>query len=304
MVRRKRLEKLHSALQGRSILSIDVIKSLQAAFLPLLAKGHNSMVRRNYWFDFLNGLLWFAVVGSFFFALFCLWQLFSPALWSDWSPLAIGVKVLIVLAGIALPLRAMGELKNSPLKEMAHLERSRMNWQDSPVLELHTRRDDENVTLPLVLTKRISAKAYFFGILISFLVLGIIFIIANILTEITSSTGAAVWLDLPGLLIFLMMIMGIVGIALFQRIEVTEQALFVRRGIVRHKMMWEQAVLFALISQNGSYELSSNRKIVRWSQKPGVLITHPREKQAYQHLMESMLVYIQSRTNLPLRDLR
>lgn len=262
------------------------------------------MVRRNYWFDFLNGLFWFAIVGSFIFALFCLWQLFSPTLWLNWPPLAIGVKVLIVLAGIALPLRAMGELKNPPLKEIAYLERARKNWQDSPVLKFHTELADEHFTPPLVLTRRISAKVYFLGIFISFLVLGIIFVIANIFTEVTSSSGAIVWLDLPGLLVFIVLMMGIFGVALYQRIEVTEQALFVQRGIVRHKMVWEQAVLFALISKNGGYELSSERKIVRWSPKPGVLITHPREKQAYQRLMDSILVYIQHRTNLPLRDLR
>lgn len=262
------------------------------------------MVRHNYWFYFLNGLFWLTIVSSFLFALFCLWLLFSPALWSDWSPPAIGLKVLIVLAGIALPLRAMGELKNPPLKKMAHLEWSRMNWQDSPALKLQTEPENENFALPLVLTRRMSATVYCLVMLISFFVLGIIFAIANIFTEVTSSSGATVWWDLPGLLVFIMIVMGILGVALYQRIEATEQALIVRRGIIRHKVMWEQAVLFALISENGGYELSSKRKIARWSHKPGIFITHPTEKQTYQRLMDHMLVYIQCRTNLSLHDLR
>lgn len=262
------------------------------------------MVKRDYWFIFLNGLLWFAIIGSFVFALFGLWLLFSPSLWSDWSLLAILVKVLIVLAGIVLLLRTWDALKDHPLKEMARLERLRMTWQDTPVLKPHTEPDAKNFTLPIVLTRRMSAKAYLLATLLPFFVLGVIFVIVNVIVQVTSSSGAAVWLDLPVFLAFVAVVVGIIGLALYQRIEVTERALLVQRGIVRHKIAWERAILFALISENGGYELSSKRKIARWSQKAGVFVTYPIEKYIYQHLMGAMLVYIQHRTDLPLRDLR
>jgi len=259
------------------------------------------MVKRDRLPGFMSCVYKFIAMLFFLVPLVVLWGLvFKEPIFTD-STNIFG-DILAVLFAILVPFAGVAYLKDSNVKRMKYTEALRMNAQDAPVLKLYIEPDGEKFAVPAALTVWMS-KGWYIGFSIFWLlVLGIALIVTGSTLNIEGNSWVFIiaWLLLGGIVI------GFAGIVLYQRIVVTEQALVVQRGIIRHKMPWEHVRLFALISKDGRYELSGEHKIVRWFQNhPGFsFTTQPVEKRAYQQLADSMLMYIQHRTNLPLRDLR
>jgi hypothetical protein len=215
-------------------------------------------------------------------------------------PLGAGDIIPIAFA-IFAPFAGVAFWRDGNVKRMEYVESLRMGARDVSVIELDDDAQSEKPLLPIILILLMSTSWYVVFPIVWLLLLGIVLPFINTGFDIQDMFLLfALWLVLGGVAI------GFTGIAVYQRIEVTEQALIMQKGIIRSKITWEQALLFAYIAKNKEYELSSKHAILRWSRSYSGLgfTSRPVEKQAYEHLIDAMLVYIQQRTDLPLRDLR
>lgn len=166
---------------------------------------------------------------------------------------------------------------------------------------------------PVTLTKRLSRGAHmlllavWFGLSVIFTLITLFSAMSNVsnplitLSEILG-VWTACWIALQGLL----------TIAFYQHIEANESGLLVQRGVIQHRVPWDQARLFAIdhINVRGrtstQYELSSSRQIIRWwrenAQRPLPQFTLKPAPPAYQQEAERLKSYIHEKTGLPLRD--
>ena len=263
--------------------------------LPLLAKGRDSMVKRDRLLVFMRGLAKLAAILFFLIPLVFFWGY----VFERWP---IGPKDILQIAfAILAPLAGIAFWKDETVKRKKRIEALRISAHEAPIVELNAEVYVETPPLPIILTLRMSTSWYV-GFPIAWLLLfGILFLFIH--TDLDTQDTlllCAGWLVIGGATL------GLTGITEYQRIKVTEQALIIQKGIIRRKVKWEQALLFAFMAENKQYELSDEHTILRWYRShPGSGFTaRPAEKQVYEHSIDTMLVYIQHRTNLPLRDLR
>lgn len=253
------------------------------------------MVKRDRSLMVMRGVAKLLAILLFLIPLIFLWGY----IFGGW-PLGTGDIIPIAFAILA-PFAGVAFWRDRDVKRMEYVESLRMGARDVSVIELDDDAHAEKPLLPIILILRMSTSWYVGFPIVWLLLLGIVLPFINTGFDIQDMFLLfALWLVLGGIAI------GLTGIAVYQRIEVTEQALIIRNGIIRRKIKWEQALLFAFIAKNKQYELSSKRTILRWSRNHSGLgfTSRPVEKQAYEHLIDAMLIYIQYRTDLPLRDLR
>ncbi len=194
-------------------------------------------------------------------------------------------------------------------RRQQRVESLRMRLNETPLFTKQPALDAPDLALPATLTLRISRRsclvfaAYWLIMLAIVLIFQVPFLQALHILWI----AIAAWLVLGALML------GLIVLAFYQRIEITQDALAVQHGWRRKQIPWQEARLFAVLGleeKNNThphlYELSSARTILRWTHvAPGVgFALQPRDRQAYWQRLDDLSAYIRCRTNLMLRDLR
>lgn len=264
------------------------------------------MVKRDRLLAVLIWLPWVLIVLGF-----VIWLVVLCSLFFIWPSMNFMLRGGIILGFIVSYLYSFRRtvrtvLKREDTKQWRRVEALRMNPQEAPLYEIQPEANETTLVLPAVLRARLSGAIYLGFMVLWSIVFGAILAVLPVegaSPEMTFYLGVA----LGGVII------GLTGVLLYQRIEITEQALVVQRGLKRRKIRWEQARLFAVIRVlNGKgvpvqYELSSAHVLLRWnaSYPPGFgFVTCPAEKAAYEQLLAGLLAYISTKTGLPLLDLR
>ncbi len=264
------------------------------------------MVKRD---RLLQVLIWMPgmlVVLGFMLYLAILWIIFFSGLS---LPLLLKGLLGMVFSLLFLPQLRKSALKIEEGKQWRRVEALRMNFQKARPCEMQPEANEVGFPLPVLLTARLSSPVLL-GLAVCWLALVSIALFIKEVPLDTLGGHIAIlffWLIMGWLLI------GMIGVLMSQRIEATEHALLVRRGLRSNKIRWEQIRLFAairLVDKNRAmpeqYELSSEQVILRWpsSYPPGGgWVTYPREKADYEQCLTALLAYIQARTDLPLLDL-
>jgi len=263
------------------------------------------MVKRD---RFLLLLLWLPGIGRvmlFLVYVALLWGLFFR-----WPLLPILLKFVLgtIFSFFVIVPSMKGFPKMEIEKQWRHVEELRMNRQDVPILEVPVKVDMESFTLPVVLTARLSYRVYVYFAIFWLLLAILVLFISNYADKPGDyKIVLSFWISLG------ILIIGFTGISMCQQIRITEQAIFLKRGIAYRKILWKDARLFAVIKffDNATapmyYELSSEDTILRWPSfyPPGIgFTTYPRTRAEYERTLNFLLQYIQSRVDLPLLDLR
>lgn len=206
------------------------------------------------------------------------------------------------------------------LKRHKHLVALRMNPQEIP---LYPEQPLDLARPPCVLTRKLSGKGmwFLFGIGSGIAVLIIIAILVIVFTIVALITSA----PLPDLLLlgailfsalslFWIVLGLIVVLLLYQRIEANETGLTVQRGLIRRRIAWDQAAVFAVDHKiddrrreraSNWDELSGESQVVRWEYdaeiSPAIFLQFTPPE--YQQALERLRSYIHQKTGLPSRDL-
>ena len=162
---------------------------------------------------------------------------------------------------------------------------------------------------------------FLFGIGSGIAVLIIIAILVIVFTIVALITSA----PLPDLLLlgailfsalslFWIVLGLIVVLLLYQRIEANETGLTVQRGLIRRRIAWDQAAVFAVDHKiddrrreraSNWDELSGESQVVRWEYdaeiSPAIFLQFTPPE--YQQALERLRSYIHQKTGLPSRDL-
>ena len=165
---------------------------------------------------------------------------------------------------------------------------------------------------PIVLTKQLSIRghilllAIWLGMSVFLALVAILSSASNPLVNLSEILGlwTAYWIVLHGLLTAMF----------YQHIEANESGLLVQRGVIRHRIPWDQARLFAIdyMSVRGMgvtstrYELSSSHQIIHWerenSKRPLPQFTLKPTPPEYQQEAEHLKSFIREKTDLSLRE--
>ncbi|MDQ2717538.1 MAG: hypothetical protein M3Z08_21815 [Chloroflexota bacterium] len=222
--------------------------------------------------------------------------------------------LLVLLLGVAWIILAIQSLLKTlnRRKRLAALRRNPeqvplSSEQPLPLLIL-----TGELTLP-VLTKQISRGAHLILLAVWFS----ISVLITLTTVFPGSNSFAIPVKLSEALglwsACWIVAQGTVTLGLYQRIETSESGLLVQQGVIRRRISWNQACLFAMDTTNfrgkppNQFELSSTQQIVRWEWEPKgsqPQFTFQPAPPEYRQELERLLSYIHERTALPLRDLR
>jgi len=262
------------------------------------------MVKRDRLLAVMLWLPWALIVLDLLLVLFLLYKLFST--WSSLDFLGRGGTIFVILCLLfALPKTVRSVLKEGGTRQWKRVEALRMNPQKASLYQVQPEVAETTLVLPAVLRVRLSGAIYLGFMVLWLLVAGVGLFAGG--SSLGNGLFLLLWMALGG------MIIGLTGVLMYQRIEITEQALVVQKGLKRRKMPWGQARLFAalrVLDRKGMpvlYELSSASMLLRWNAfyPPGFgFVTYPPGKAAYEQLLAELLAYTHARTDLPLLDLR
>lgn len=166
---------------------------------------------------------------------------------------------------------------------------------------------------PITLTKRLSRGTHMLLIVVWFGI-SVTFTLVTVFSTRSSSSNLLVTLSeiLAFWTAYWIVLQGSLTVMFYQHIEANEGGLLVQRGVIRRRISWDQARLFAIDHINGrgttstQYELSGIKQIVRWgwmnTKRPLPQFTLKPAPPEYQRETERLMSYIHERTGLPLRD--
>ena len=239
------------------------------------------------------------------FLLFCVLALAADLLgfWSTSTP----AEKLGALFFIGWCLLLSLSLLRRP-RQQQRVELLRMSMDETPLFTKQPALDAPNLALPATLTLQLSRRSCTVFAAYWLIMLGILLIFQASFFQALNLLWIAIaaWLALGAL------VLGLIALAFYQRIEIAQNALTVQHGWRRRQIPWQEARLFAVLGLDKNnarpylYELSSARTILRWTHvAPGMgFALQPRDRQAYWKRLDDLGAYIRFRTNLMLRDLR
>ncbi len=257
---------------------------------------------------FLTRLRLPGILALCFFVVDVFYQ--SWRLYADYGLFSLS-DVPVLLAGPCL-IFAFGWGLPWPSRTWREVERLRHDFARAP---LHDPQPFpyQPTDFPILLRRRISRSSV---LLFCVLWIGLIVVfigIGRVLIGLRSQDDLLAIMFLSSIFIvcgFLLLLL--IGVVFYQNVEADEHGFLVQRGLIRKRIAWDQALLFAY----GSYEkapkkaewveLSGPHVLVRWSRMANTngsfsFSSAPNENYARQiALLES---YIHLRTGLPLRNL-
>jgi hypothetical protein len=131
--------------------------------------------------------------------------------------------IITIAFAIFAPFAGVAFWRDSDVKRMERIEALRMGVHDALVVELDAEAYVEKPLLPIILTLQMSTSWYVVFPIVWLLLLGIVLPFVHTGLDIQNMFPLfAIWLVLGGTTI------GFTGIAVYQRIEVTEQALIIQ----------------------------------------------------------------------------
>lgn len=194
-------------------------------------------------------------------------------------------------------------------RQRQRVEALRMRMNETPLFTKQPTLDAPDLALPATLTLQVSRSSCIVFAAYWLIMLGILLIFQASFLQALQLLWIAIaaWLALGAL------VLGLIVLAFYQRIEITQDVLAVQHGWRRKQIPWQEARLFAVLgldekktAQPHLYELSSERTILRWTHvAPGMgFAIQPRDRQLYWQCLDDLSAYIRFRTHLMLRDLR
>lgn len=193
-------------------------------------------------------------------------------------------------------------------RQRLRVEALRMRLDEAPLLEKQPACENTEFSVPVTLTMTLAPRV---GSTFALFWLAIPAIFLCFQAAYFPQGQVFWWL--AGWILLGALVLNLVVLAFYQRIEITDKALMVQRGWRRRRIAWPEARLFALVSLDekrnsatGQYELSSSQTILRWTFSLGgaAFVLQPRDRKEYGRLLEEILVYIRAKTGLMIRDLR
>src|SRR5579875_397286 len=239
-----------------------------------------------------------------------LWRFFSA--WPSLDFVTKGATALGIVFSLSAVLSGVRLVRREEyLRQWKHVETLRMESPKAFPCQVQPEISQKALILPIILSTRLSAVVYFGFLIFWLLVVSIFLVLPEAFLNTVTSRGTFP-ITFLALLALGGIIIGLTGTLMYQRIEATEQALTVQRGLKRQKLLWEQAKLFASIRILGGgdtpaqYKISGEHKLLRLTTAyPPCygFVTRPQGKEPYERLLNDLLTYIHARTGLPLLDL-